>query len=204
VVRTSREVVYHRTDDVILGGSTPYLRISVDGLKEPQGEGVAVDGHMLHLSSEGRPWNRAGRLVSLRCNLSRWRCTDPWCVVVFRLLADVTVLLHLAFVLFVVLGGLLVVRWPRLAWVHLPSAAWGAWVEFAGWICPLTPLENWLRAQGGGAVYESGFLERYLVPVLYPVSLSRELQAVLGCLVVLVNAAVYWMILRRRLRPRAW
>ena len=118
----------------------------------------------------------------------------------FRILADVTVVLHLAFVLFVAFGGLLVVRRRRLAWVHLPAAAWGAWVEFAGWVCPLTPLENWLRGQSGGPVYTSSFLERYLVPILYPSSLSREFQAVLGGLVVLVNAAMYWAVLRGRVR----
>ena len=110
----------------------------------------------------------------------------------FRVLADVTVVLHLAFVLFVVFGGLLVLRRPRLAWVHLPAAAWGAWVELAGWVCPLTPLENWLREPSGEPVYTSGFIERYLVPALYPSSLSREFQWVLGGLVVLINAAVYF------------
>jgi hypothetical protein len=119
--------------------------------------------------------------------------------VVFRVLADITVVLHLAFVLFVVFGGLLVVRWPRLAWVHLPAAAWGACVEFTGWVCPLTPLENWLREQGGGRVYTSSFIERYLVPALYPSALSRELQWVLGGLVVLINAALY-VVLGGRLR----
>jgi hypothetical protein len=91
------------------------------------------------------------------------------------------------------------VRWPRLAWVHLPAAAWGAWVEFAGWVCPLTPLENWLRQPGGGPVYTSSFIERYLVPALYPPALSRELQWVLGGLVVLINAALY-VVLGGRLR----
>ena len=109
----------------------------------------------------------------------------------FRILADATVVLHLGFVLFVVLGGVLVARWRGVAWVHLPAAGWGTRVEFAGWVCPLTPLENWLRQQGGGPVYTATFIEHYLVPVLYPSSLSRELQVVLGSLVVLVNAAVY-------------
>ena len=118
----------------------------------------------------------------------------------FRILADVTVILHLAFVLFVVFGGLLVVRRPRFAWVHLPAAAWGACVEFAGWVCPLTPLENWLREQSGAPVYTSSFIERYLVPALYPSSLSREFQWVLGCLVVLINAAVYSLVLGNRVR----
>ena len=93
---------------------------------------------------------------------------------IFRLFADVTVLLHLAFVLFVVLGGLLAARWPSVAWVHLPAAAWGAWVELAGWVCPLTPLENWLRTQGGGTAYTSSFIEHYVMPLLYPAFLSRE------------------------------
>jgi hypothetical protein len=120
----------------------------------------------------------------------------------YRLLADGTVFLHAAFVAFVVLGGLLVLRWPRLAWVHLPAAAWGAWVEFAGIVCPLTPLENWFRARGGQAAYAGDFVERYLMPVLYPASLSREIQWALGGIVLVVNAAVYFVLLRRRGRGR--
>jgi uncharacterized protein DUF2784 len=119
---------------------------------------------------------------------------------VFRLLADLTVVLHVAFVVFVVFGGVLVVRWPKIAWAHLPAAAWGAWVEFAGWVCPLTPLENWLRTQGGGAAFTSGFIEQYLIPLVYPAALSRELQYALGALVVLVNAVIYVFVLRRRAR----
>jgi Protein of Unknown function (DUF2784) len=115
---------------------------------------------------------------------------------VFRLLADVTVLLHLAFVLFVVLGGLLAVRWRSVAWVHLPAAAWGAWVELAGWVCPLTPLENWLRTQSGGTAYAAGFIEHYLMPLLYPAFLSRQTQYALGVLVLLVNAVIYAGLLR--------
>ncbi len=116
---------------------------------------------------------------------------------VFRILADATVALHLAFVLFVVFGGLLAARRPQVAWLHVPAAAWAAWVEFAGWACPLTPLENWLREQGGRPIYTSSFVERYLVPVLYPSSLSREFQWVLGGVVLLINAIVYLMVLRR-------
>jgi hypothetical protein len=118
--------------------------------------------------------------------------------VIFRLLADATVFLHLAFVLFVLGGGLLVLRWPRVAWVHIPAAAWGAWVEFAGWICPLTPVENWLRHRGGQAAYAGSFVDQYLVPVLYPPALSREIQWVLGAFVVAINAGVYLFVLRRR------
>ena len=117
---------------------------------------------------------------------------------VFRILADATVVLHLAFVLFVLLGGVLVLRWPRAAWMHLPAVGWGAFVEFAGWVCPLTPLENWLRQQGGGSAYTTTFIEHYFVPVLYPSFLSRELQWGLGGLVLVVNAAVYLLVLRRR------
>jgi hypothetical protein len=117
---------------------------------------------------------------------------------VFRFLADATVILHLAFVLFVVAGGFLVLRWPRIAWAHLPAAAWGAWVEIAGWICPLTPIENWLRQRGGQAVYTADFVDQYVLPLLYPPSLSRDTQWVLGGLVVVINAGVYFLVLRRR------
>ena len=114
----------------------------------------------------------------------------------FRFLADATVALHLGFVLFVVLGGLIVARWRWVAWMHLPAAAWAAWIELAGWFCPLTPLENWLREQGGGIAYTSSFIEHYLIPILYPESLSRELQWVLGGTVLLINAVVYTVAFR--------
>lgn len=113
------------------------------------------------------------------------------------LAADALVVLHLAFVAFVVLGGLLLLRWPRLAWVHLPAALWGAWIEFAGWICPLTPLENRLRGQAGQPGYSTSFVEHYLLPVLYPAALTRELQWLLGGVVIGVNAVVYLAVWRR-------
>jgi hypothetical protein len=115
----------------------------------------------------------------------------------FRLLADAIVVFHLAFVLFVVVGGLLVVRRPGLAWVHLPAVVWGAWIEFAGWICPLTPLENWLREQGGEPGYTATFVDQYVMPVLYPASLSRPVQWLLGGLVLGVNAIAYLFMWRR-------
>ena len=115
----------------------------------------------------------------------------------YRLLADATVVLHLGFVLFVIGGGLLVWRYPRLAWLHVPAVLWGAFIEFAGWICPLTPLENWLREQGGQHVYATSFVEHYLMPVLYPRSLTREVQWALGGLVIVINVACYVLILRR-------
>lgn len=115
----------------------------------------------------------------------------------YRLLADATVVLHLGFVLFVVGGGLLVWRHPRLAWLHVPAALWGALIEFAGWVCPLTPLENWLREQGGQQAYATSFVEHYLMPVLYPQALTREVQWVLGGVVLLVNGILYTAMLRR-------
>ncbi len=114
------------------------------------------------------------------------------------LLADALVLLHLLFVAFVVAGGFLLPRWPRLAWLHLPAAAWGAFIEFSGGICPLTPLENHLRVLGGGSAYSGDFVERYLLPVLYPSALTPMLQQWLGWLVVAVNAVAY------ALAYRAW
>jgi hypothetical protein len=116
----------------------------------------------------------------------------------YRLLADAAVALHAAFVLFVVFGGLLLRRWPRSAWVHLPAAAWGVGIELTGWICPLTPLENHLRQIGGEAGYRGGFVEHYLLPALYPDGLSRGVQFLLGGAVLLFNAAVYLRWIRGR------
>jgi hypothetical protein len=121
----------------------------------------------------------------------------------YRLAADLVVVLHLGFVLFVVLGGLLALRWPRLAWVHLPVAAYGALIELVGWVCPLTPIENRLRQAAGGTGYEGGFVEHYLLPVLYPGALTSGLQLALGLGVVLVNLGVYGVVLRRRRAPSA-
>ena len=115
----------------------------------------------------------------------------------YRLLADLVVVAHLLFVLFVVAGGLLVLRWPRLAWLHVPAAVWGALIEFAGWICPLTPLENRLRRLGGEAGYEGGFVEEYLLAILYPAGLTRTHQLVLGALVLALNLGVYGYVLWR-------
>ena len=115
-------------------------------------------------------------------------------------LADLVMILHLAFVIFVVCGGLLLLRWCRVMWLHLPAAIWGAVVEFTGWICPLTPLENWLREKGGKASYRSDFIAQYLLPVLYPEDLTRDLQLLLGTGVVVLNAAVYWWLWQMQMR----
>ncbi|HEX2254539.1 MAG TPA: DUF2784 domain-containing protein [Thermoanaerobaculia bacterium] len=119
---------------------------------------------------------------------------------IWRLLADLLVVVHLGFVVFVVLGGLLVLRWPRVAWAHLPAALWGAGIEVTGGVCPLTPWENRLRALGGESGYAGGFVEHYLLPVLYPGALTREVQLVLATFVVVVNVAVYAVVWRRRRR----
>ena len=116
---------------------------------------------------------------------------------IYSWLANLIVLLHLGFVLFVVFGGLLVLRLPRVIWLHLPAAVWGAAVEFGGWLCPLTPLEILLRTRAGGEGYRGAFIEHYLMPILYPAGLTRTTQLVLGLVVVAVNAAVYgWYWLR--------
>ena len=120
--------------------------------------------------------------------------------VLYLALADILVVLHLAFVAFVVLGGLLAFRWHRAPWIHLPAALWGFLIEVFGWICPLTPLEVRLRQLGGEAGYEGGFVEHYLLPVLYPSGLTREHQLILGALVVLVNLVVYGLWIRRKRR----
>lgn len=113
----------------------------------------------------------------------------------FRLLADLVVLLHLAFIAFVIGGGLLVLRWRRVAWFHVPAFAWAALVEFGGWICPLTPLENYFRELAGGIAYRGDFVEQYVIPLMYPDNLTRDLQLVFGILVLVVNGLVYWFVL---------
>ncbi len=121
----------------------------------------------------------------------------------YRALADLVVILHLGFVVFAVGGALLVLRWRRLVWVHVPAAIWAALIEFAGWICPLTPLEKWLRMQGGGSGYPGGFVAHYILPILYPRGLTREVQIVLGILVVVINLGIYRWLIGRKVRNRS-
>ena len=117
-------------------------------------------------------------------------------------LADLTLCIHVSFVLFVIFGGLLMLRWWWIAWLHLPAAAWGAFVEFTGWICPLTPLENWLRAQGSEISSRSDFIAQYLLPVLYPGDLTQDIQLLLGAGVVVLNTAMYWWLWQLHARGR--
>lgn len=117
-------------------------------------------------------------------------------------LANLVLAVHGAFVLFVVFGGLLTLRWPQVAWLHLPAATWGVAIEFSGAICPLTPLENRLRGLAGEAGYDGGFVEHYLLAWLYPAGLTREAQLALGVVVLGVNVAVYALVWARRVRSR--
>lgn len=115
----------------------------------------------------------------------------------YPLLANLVLIVHLAFVVFVLCGGLLVRRWRWLAWLHLPAAMWGATVEFRGWVCPLTVFENWLREQAGETGYQSGFIADYLLPFLYPYDLTRDFQLILGMVVVAIIISMYgWLWLR--------
>ena len=118
------------------------------------------------------------------------------------LLADTVVLLHLAFVVFAIAGGLLVVRWRWVAWLHVPALAWALLVEAMGWICPLTPLENRLRAAAGEAGYRGDFVAHYLLPVLYPPQLTRELQWLLAAVLLGLNLGAYWLVWPRSERAR--
>ena len=118
----------------------------------------------------------------------------------YRVLADAVLGVHLLYIVFVVVGGLLVARWAWVAALHLPAAAWGAAVELCGLWCPLTPLENAFRARAGEGGYEGGFIERYLLPLIYPGALTREMQLAMGAGVVLLNLGLYFWIWRRRLR----
>jgi hypothetical protein len=114
-----------------------------------------------------------------------------------RLLADSVVVVHFAFIAFVVAGGFLALRHRAWAAIHLPAAAWGAWTELTGTICPLTPWENALRASAGTAGYSGGFVEHYLIPLIYPEALTARTQTALGILVIAINVAVYWLVWRK-------
>lgn len=115
----------------------------------------------------------------------------------FRVLANAVVLIHGAFVLFVVLGGFIVLRWPWVAWLHVPAAVWGSLIEFAGWVCPLTPLENFFRVRAGEAGYSGGFIEHYVLHAIYPTGLTPQIQWMLGGAALVVNVSIYTVYVRR-------
>ena len=121
---------------------------------------------------------------------------------IHRLAADAVLLLHLGFILFVLLGGLLALRWRWAPMLHLPAAAWGVYVELSGGLCPLTPLENRLRSAAGEAGYTGGFIEHYLLALIYPAGLTHEIQYVLAAIVVGVNGLAYAWVWRGRRRRR--
>jgi hypothetical protein len=121
---------------------------------------------------------------------------------VARALADLVVIVHLTFIAFVALGGLLALRWRWVPWLHLPAVGWAALLEFLGLTCPLTPLESWLRRLGGATGYLSGFVERYVLPIVYPTALTREWQVALGVLCA-INGTVYLFLFRSG-RLSAW
>jgi hypothetical protein len=118
----------------------------------------------------------------------------------YRFMADAVLALHLAFIVFALLGGLLAIRFPWVALVHLPTAAWGAFVELTGRICPLTPLENAFRVRAGDQGYTEGFIEHYLLPIIYPSALTRDVQLWLAGVVIAVNLLIYVYVLHRRRR----
>ncbi|UCC25852.1 MAG: DUF2784 domain-containing protein [Gemmatimonadales bacterium] len=116
----------------------------------------------------------------------------------YRIAADALVVVHGLWLVFVVLGALLALRWPKVLWGHAPAVAWGALIEFAGWVCPLTPWENRLRRLGGETGYSGAFIERYVTAIVYPEGLTREIQIGLGVGVLVLNAGLYWWVWRHR------
>ena len=115
----------------------------------------------------------------------------------YSILADTVIIFHFAFVLFVIFGGLLLFFSNKIALLHIPAAVWGALIEFSGWICPLTPLENSLLAKAGRNVYANGFIDNYVLPVLYPGGLTRNIQLAMGSTVILINLIVYGIVAKR-------
>ncbi len=141
--------------------------------------------------------------------LSRWPVTGrrrthsqliPSIRMIYHWLAGAVVLFHAAFVVFVIVGGFMALRWHRLVWLHLPAAAWGVLIEYGGWICPLTPLEIMLRARAGVAGYSGGFIDHYILRRLYPSGLTPQIRWTLGTLALLLNIVAYALILRQSQR----
>ena len=119
---------------------------------------------------------------------------------IYTLFADLVVLLHFGFIIFAVLGALLLRRWPRLIWLHLPTALWAMAIEFYGGVCPLTPLENWLHQQAGESGYSESFIQHYIAPIVYPGEITTTVRVVLGTAVLLINLVLYTRFLKLRQR----
>jgi hypothetical protein len=123
-------------------------------------------------------------------------------ILLYQLLADIVLLAHLAFIAFVLGGGLLLLRWPRLAWLHLPAVVWVVFVEVTGWVCPLTPLENYFRAFASWDQYQGDFVAHYLLALIYPAGLTQTIQLMLAGAVIMSNVIIYTVIIRVRRRAR--
>jgi Protein of Unknown function (DUF2784) len=119
-----------------------------------------------------------------------------------QILADAVFVAHLAFIAFVLGGGLLALRRPRFAWLHLPAAVWGALIEFMGWTCPLTPLENYFLERAGGLAYQGDFIAHYLWPIIYPADLTPMIQNILGGFVIVLNGIIYTVVVMKAKRHR--
>jgi hypothetical protein len=117
---------------------------------------------------------------------------------IYQIIAEIIVLLHLIFIIYVVLGGFVTWRWPKNIWFHLPCVIWGSLIELYGWICPLTPLENEFRYKAGSSGYTGGFIEQYILPIIYPTQLTREIQIILGLAVVVINVIAYGLFIYKR------
>jgi len=113
-------------------------------------------------------------------------------------LADIVVITHALFIVFVIFGGFIVLKWHKVMWLHIPCAIWGVLIEFFGWICPLTHLENYYRELGNASHYESSFIQHYLLPIIYPPGLTTGVQILLGVIVIVINLAVYGIVWRYR------
>ncbi len=113
-------------------------------------------------------------------------------------LADLVLIVHALFVVFVIFGGLIVLKWHKVMWLHIPCALWGALIEFFGWICPLTYLENYFLEIGNGNSYDGSFIQHYLLPIIYPPGLTTGIQILLGATVIVINFIIYWIVWRYR------
>ncbi len=114
--------------------------------------------------------------------------------------ADLTVLIHFSFILFVIFGGFLAMKWRTVIWLHLPAAVWGTLIEFFGWTCPLTVLENQLRRDNNNGEYSTGFIEHYIIPLIYPEGLTPEIQVILGFAVIVLNLFIYTLVFKKWVR----
>ena len=115
----------------------------------------------------------------------------------YKFLADLILMIHFSFILFVVFGGFIVLKWKKLIYFHIPAALWGAVIEITGWVCPLTPLEIALRVRAGTGFYTGGFIDHYLTPIVYPHGLTREIQYYLAAGVIIINAFAYYLVSRK-------